>query len=91
MQTCYCKTQSLRFKSFRFEVSGEMLNFYKNSRHNESEYSLAFSHSIKEVHVQLGPPEKCKTTKRTYYSVALVFESGLLRVIYFPSDEIQEE
>ena len=68
-----------------------MLNFYKSSRHDESEYSLAFQHSIHEVHVQLGPPEKCKTNDRTYFSVALVFESDLLRVIYFPSIEIQEE
>ena len=91
MQTCYCKTQSLQFKSFHLEVNGEMLNFYKSSRHYESEYSLAFKHSIHDIHVQLGPPEKCKTTNRTYFSVALVFESGLLRVIYFPSIEIQEE
>jgi len=68
-----------------------VLSFYKIRKDETSEAVLQFQHGVNEFRVQLGPAEKCKSSGNVYNAVALILISGLLRVIYFPSVESQQE
>ena len=87
---CFCKTKSLRFKQFIFELDDDTLKFFRNISDFTQDVP-SFEHDIFEIHFQLGSTEKCKQTNDTYYALALVMKSDKLRLVYFSSNEVRRK
>ena len=81
----------MRFKAFTLIIDQGALSFYKMRKDETSEAALQFRHGANEFRVQLGPAEKCKKSGNTYNAVALILHTGLLRAIYFPSVQTQQD
>ena len=50
---------------------------------------LVSEHFVTEVHVQLGPSEKCAETSKVYHSIALKMEEGTVRVVFFTTKKLR--
>lgn len=80
--TCYLKTQSMRFKAFRLKADGTQVDFLKEDR-KTGKLTISYSNSLEEVHVKIGPKEKCPDTNNTLYSVVLSLPQKKTRAVYF--------
>ena len=81
----------MRFKAFNLIIDQGALGFYKIRKDETSEAALQFEHGANEFRVQLGPTEKCTKSGNNYSAVALILHTGLLRAIYFPSVQTQQD
>ena len=82
--TCYLKTQSLRFKAFKLRIDGTQVDFLKEDRKTK-QLTVSYSNSLAEVHVKIGPKEKCPDTNNVLYSVVLSLPQKKTRAVYFDS------
>ena len=79
---CYLKTQSMRFKAFKLKADGARVDFLKEDR-KTGKLTVSYSNSLEEVHVKIGPKEKCPDTNNTLYSVVLSLPQKKTRAVYF--------
>jgi len=52
--------------------------------------TVCYSNSLEEVHVKIGPKEKCPDTNNTLYSVVLSLPQKKTRAVYFDNIADQE-
>ena len=60
------------------------MDFLKEDRKTK-ELTVCYTNSLNEVHVKIGPKEKCPDTNKVLYSVVLSLPQKKTRAVYFDS------